>query len=404
MRKRIVLLVFLLLVVASSAQRVIWLGEIGTQSSSLLYDISPDGQWVVGVEFGSGGVPIASQYPFTSILRLNIPQMSAGFAKAVHTDSRGVVIAGEYIITQDGNSHSEAFWWRPDEHTLGILGTGCLCEGVHGQDAQVYGVRGLPGDDDFQVLGSSSYFFEDIYEFRISAVRFLCTPLFCESEPRRETAYAVSHYGPVVIAGGSSMTNPSGPPNGFVWHETLGLVDTGTPMMGVAADGSMAVGSGAIWTPENGVESLPGPWNDVATTSTGCPEPFRIVGGSFFDDSSFAVLYRYTDGAENLDTRYPDLITDGSSFSNATGISADGRYIVGWGWNGTRMRTEGFILDLCRKQYGDANCDLTIDDSDLLQVLFRFGDSCEGECPEDFNEDGVIDDADLLIALFNFGS
>ena len=68
------------------------------------------------------------------------------------------------------------------------------------------------------------------------------------------------------------------------------------------------------------------------------------------------------------------------------------------------MRMEGFILDLCRKQYGDANCDLNIDDADLLQVLFRFGEVCAGDCPEDFNEDGTIDDADLLIALFNFGS
>lgn len=402
MKRVMTLFCFWLIVGVVCAQRVIWLGELGVESSQL-YDISADGQWIVGVEFAGSAVPILSQYPFTSVTRLSIPQMTSGFAKSVYSDSRGVVAVGSYLITQDNQTVSQAFWWRPDDHTLGILGTGCLCEGVSGQAADAFAVRGLPGDDDFQVLGTASHFFEDTFELRNSAVRFPCTPLYCGGDVRRESVYGVSHYGPLVIVGGTSVGGDS-IPNGFVWHETLGLVDTGTPMYGVAADGSMAVGAGVVWTPDNGVESLPGPWNDVATASTGCPELFRIVGGVSFNDSSYAVLYRYTDGGETLDVRYADLITDGSSFSNATGISANGRYVVGWGWNGTRMRTEGFILDLCRKQYGDANCDLTIDDADLLQILFRFGESCNGECPEDFNEDGVIDDADLLIALFNFGS
>ena len=402
MRKRIALLGLLLLVGDASAQRVTWLGEISAYPSKL-YDISPDGQWVVGVEFANPPVPIAAQYPFTSIIRLNIPQMTLGFANAVHADSRGVVVVGEYQITRDHISHSEAFWWRPDEHTLGLLGTGCLCEGVHGQSAAAYAVRGLPGDEDFQVLGTASHNFGS--EVRSSAVRFPCTPLFCGGDPRQKSVFAVSHYGPVVIAGGTPLAAGYEVPYGFVFHETLGLVDTDTPMRGVAADGSMVVGGGVLWTPEDGfISFLPGPWNDVATASTGCPEPFRVVGGSEFEDVSYAVLGRYTDGAETFDLRYPDLIADGSSFSVATGISADGRYVVGWGWNGTRMRMEGFILDLCRKQYGDANCDLNIDDADLLQVLFRFGEVCAGDCPEDFNEDGTIDDADLLIALFNFGS
>ncbi|MCX7993097.1 MAG: hypothetical protein N2651_05465 [Fimbriimonadales bacterium] len=49
---------------------------------------------------------------------------------------------------------------------------------------------------------------------------------------------------------------------------------------------------------------------------------------------------------------------------------------------------------------GDANGDCTIDDADLLIVLFNFGSSGQG----DINADGVVDDADLLIVLFNFGA
>jgi hypothetical protein len=51
---------------------------------------------------------------------------------------------------------------------------------------------------------------------------------------------------------------------------------------------------------------------------------------------------------------------------------------------------------------GDVNGDGCIDDADLLQVLFAFGQSGSG-LPEDVNRDGIVDDADLLIVLFNFG-
>ncbi len=49
---------------------------------------------------------------------------------------------------------------------------------------------------------------------------------------------------------------------------------------------------------------------------------------------------------------------------------------------------------------GDVNDDCTIDDADLLIVLFNFGGSGSG----DVNRDGVVDDADLLVVLFNFGA
>jgi len=49
---------------------------------------------------------------------------------------------------------------------------------------------------------------------------------------------------------------------------------------------------------------------------------------------------------------------------------------------------------------GDVNGDNRIDDADLLQVLFNFG---QNNPSIDLNGDGRVDDADLLIVLFNFG-
>ncbi len=51
---------------------------------------------------------------------------------------------------------------------------------------------------------------------------------------------------------------------------------------------------------------------------------------------------------------------------------------------------------------GDVNGDNIVDDADLLQVLFAFGQT-GSNLPEDVNGDSAVDDADLLIVLFNFG-
>ncbi|GIV10712.1 MAG: hypothetical protein KatS3mg020_0203 [Fimbriimonadales bacterium] len=53
------------------------------------------------------------------------------------------------------------------------------------------------------------------------------------------------------------------------------------------------------------------------------------------------------------------------------------------------------------RSLGNVNGDCTIDDADLLQVLFNFGSS---DASTDTNGDGTVDDADLLIVLFNFGA
>lgn len=51
---------------------------------------------------------------------------------------------------------------------------------------------------------------------------------------------------------------------------------------------------------------------------------------------------------------------------------------------------------------GDVNGDNVIDDADLLEILFNFGNTTSA--PADLNGDGVVDDADLLTVLFNFGA
>jgi len=54
-------------------------------------------------------------------------------------------------------------------------------------------------------------------------------------------------------------------------------------------------------------------------------------------------------------------------------------------------------------QPGDVNGDGCVNDSDLLSVLFAFGQTGTN-LSEDINNDGVVNDADLLETLFQFGT
>lgn len=58
----------------------------------------------------------------------------------------------------------------------------------------------------------------------------------------------------------------------------------------------------------------------------------------------------------------------------------------------------------CAPHEGDVDCNGCIDDADLLQVLFAFGNTGNTLGRTDVNCDGIVDDADLLQVLFNFGS
>ncbi len=52
---------------------------------------------------------------------------------------------------------------------------------------------------------------------------------------------------------------------------------------------------------------------------------------------------------------------------------------------------------------GDVDGNGCVDNTDLLAVLFAFGQTGSG-LPEDVTDDGIVDDADLLVVLFNFGA
>jgi probable HAF family extracellular repeat protein len=101
-----------------------------------------------------------------------------------------------------------------------------------------------------------------------------------------------------------------------------------------------------------------------------------IVGEMRKSDGTYrAMRWTQAGGLEDLNETYASLLRQGEYLAYANDITPDGRYIVGYGVkDGT---VQGYILDtgFCSLP-GDVNRDGTVDDADLLEVLFNFGSSC----------------------------
>jgi probable HAF family extracellular repeat protein len=200
----------------------------------------------------------------------------------------------------------------------------------------------------------------------------------------------------------------------FRWTVATGMQDLGTlggdwsEAYGVSADGSVIVGSARDaarwepafrWTAATGMQNLGALPGDTWCRAYAVSADGRIVVGQ---SRSGAFIWTPETGMRYLRDVFAHLIPPGWELTMARGMSPDGRFIVGWGRN-PQGQTEAWILDpvVGCELPGDVNRDRTVDDADLLAVLFAFGSS---DPDADQNDDGVVDDADLLIVLFNFGS
>ncbi len=228
-------------------------------------------------------------------------------------------------------------------------------------------------------------------------------------------AYGVSADGSVMVG---RATNRDGFRRAVRWVNGV-IQDLGTlggsesAAYGVSADGQVVVG----WALD--ASGLPrafrwvnGAMQDLGTLpggawsqAQGVSADGRVVVGFAGDARGSPRAVRWTPerGLEDLNLTYASLLGAGSALRVVNAVSLDGRYLVGYGWNGASGRGEAFLLDSWRA--GDTNGDGCVDDGDLLNVLLAFGTPGTGAARhEDLNRDGIVDDADLLVVLFNFGS
>ena len=189
---------------------------------------------------------------------------------------------------------------------------------------------------------------------------------------------------------------------------------------GISADGKVAVGYATdnqlnlrparwVYNPSN--HALDGPTflgslGGLFGTAHATNQDGSIIVGwaTLVNGEGHAFIWDAQNGMRDLNTVYANLLNDGSILERAIAITADGRFIVGVGYNAQTSRREAYLLDTVgqyRQREADVNGDGCVDDADLLTVLFNFG--ATGQNAADVNRDGTVDDADLLSVLFNFG-
>lgn len=145
----------------------------------------------------------------------------------------------------------------------------------------------------------------------------------------------------------------------FRWSAATGMQDLGTlggyqsGARGVSADGLVVVGWATLpgeiqrafrWTPSGGMQAL-GSLGSASEALSVSGDGSVVVGKFHTAGANRAFRWTASGGMENLNLTYASLLTDGSILFAANSISADGRFIVGYGWNATTLRLEAFLLD-----------------------------------------------------------
>ncbi|MCX7925958.1 MAG: hypothetical protein N2554_09130 [Fimbriimonadales bacterium] len=397
------------LVTYGNTQSLTWLG-VPSGNSSVATTVSDDGKIVVGrsgdILSGSPNVPV---YLWNLHTNTTTPLTSVG-GTAFGLTPNGAKVAG-----MDGY---QAFIWTPSGGRVILPGMGgyhwaiCLTPdgALAGGGAYVGGPPNYPALWDvastppqlLRVYNNRGYSGE-IWDLSDDASVALC---FTVSDTYRARIWRMN--------GLNIQQDITLPPFGSDPY-TLGYR--------LSSDGSVAVGiSGQISNMWVGVGSnyRPAMWRAANNWQV---EPLATLGGvrgvawdvnagvivgfcSTPSDENRAVRWQLNAAAtqvEDLNVAYASLLTNGSRLRIAYGISRNGRFIVGSGYNAATGRTEAFLLDTqsCTPRDGDADANGCVDDADLLTVLFNFGQT--GQNSADLNCDSVVDDADLLIVLFNFG-
>jgi len=353
----------LLTTAASWSQTLIWLGRVernNEQDGAL--SVSADGTVVVGSAIDPANrVERAFRWTAAGGMQF-LGTLGGSRSRAYGVSDDGSVVAG---WAQISNGSYRAFRWTAVSgmQSLGTLG------GY--SNSLAFGISA----DGLVVVGRLQGFFvwDPTRAFRWTASGGL----------RNLGTFGGSFSGAVDVSADGSVVvgwayNTAGNGRAFRWTQSTGLQDLGTlggccsEASGVSADGSVVVGY---------AQNADGQWRAFRWTASG--------------------------GMEDLNTTYASLLTPDSYLEWAFDISADGRCIVGRGWNAVTGSWEAYLLETsprCTQHNGDVDNNGCVDDANLLAVLFAFGDLGSNLGRVDVNCDQVVDDADLLQVLFNFGS
>jgi uncharacterized membrane protein len=340
-----VCVVFLLATVAWS-QSITWLGTTGGSSYAL--GVSNDGLTVVGA--ANGDAVVWDRAANTIITVYN------GSSEMSGCDATGAIAVGltspswYNIQTPFMWTRQSGFQWLPPYPNLG------WCADITPSGAYAVGKARSP----------SGYNLPALWDLRQDPPVLLTYAVGVGMD--HGEAYGISDDGrTIVVFGHGSGWGYRGvvfrlkPDFTVDWWSYLMPISGhyGCVPREISENGSVAVGiSGNVW----GGSYYPAMWRAannwapelLANLGGNAGVAWDIRGGVIIGFSTTpsgeqrAVRWQLgtaTTQVEDLNQTYAALLTDGSVLRSANAFSANGRYIVGWGYNAATRRDEAFLLD-----------------------------------------------------------
>ena len=311
---------------------------------------------------------------------------------------RGVSHDGSVIV---GDNFGIAFRWTANGGTqnLGNIPSGwwSCANGVSGDGLVVVGIGNIV--DEYNQAWNSAY--------RWSASTGMQS-IGTIAQGSHSNALGVNFDGSVIV--GESYNQA------FRWTSASGMVGLGfiagqssSLASAINGDGSMIIGhsgqSGFQWTSTGGMQSLTGAWAGSYRPRALTPDGSVIVGAHAINSSWTAMVWAESNTAITLGeylSAHGVSLTGWSSLTDARGISANGRYIVGYGVYEGQQR--GFVADIgtipC---LGDITGNNVVNSVDLAIVLSAWGSSGGEFAGTDINQDGIVNATDLTAILSSWG-
>ncbi len=326
-----------LLTYTVAAQQLIWIGTLGGVRSEIR-DVSADGRYVVGRSQADDG----KYYPFRWDMESKTFENPGSFGGRVSI-ALGISADGRFVVgySQDSSDKLHAFLWDAETGVLHNISPRPEYETV---------ANGISADGRY-IVGNFTYTTPNQYNRAFIIDRLTDTVYYLGTLGGAFSgASNISPNGQFVV--GTSEAS-DGLSHAFVWiAETNEMLDLG--MEGEHSEAQAVSNNGLVvghlpfkyrsfvWSSQTGTRfELEQYTNAFNVSADG-----RYLLGNATSPSRFAALWDLAeDTIYNLNQRYADLLTPSSELLWAASISADNRYIVGWGRNGETGQIEGFILD-----------------------------------------------------------
>ncbi|MCI0365054.1 MAG: hypothetical protein L0219_14345 [Phycisphaerales bacterium] len=413
------------------------LGDLpGGSAHSEAWGVSADGSTVVGASIISGNIIFGGTYAAfrwtasTGLVDIYNLGGIGTICRGYGVNAEGSVVVGMADYGVMSSTGIVAFIWS---EATGVIEIGDLPGGTY---ASLSAARGISADAAIIAGQGESEFGPEPFRFTTADFTFFGLGDL-KGGAFGGSAFGISADGTTIV--GSSVSTDG--TQAFRWTESEGIVPLGylptvegvvpfSEAYAASADGSVVVGLSRSlasaqagweafrWTAEGGMEGLgdlPGGAvlsSAFATTANGQIIVGRagVLGfcspfGCQTDGRAF--IWDAQHGLRDLTIVLTDLGIDltGWELIEARGISANGQFIVGTGFN-PAGEVEAWHADIGPPPvFGDINGDGDVNVEDLLAIISAWG-PCPPifppDCPPDLNGDVIVNVADLLLVISNW--